>query len=184
MLVAWAYHYNPNLRRILRLRLLNRYLEIMMTHRGRIALLVWMLALGVSTGVEAEEPPRSLVRNGAVEGAAGWSMTEGTLGSEGNPGRCLSFRGQGSARQDVLVAGKKLVLTVAVDVRVSDVRPADGVGGIGSALTVIAPSGRDIRPDLANKVVEKGLGLLEMRRLDVSLEDIFHDLTTSEEVSA
>ena len=55
----------------------------------------------------------------------------------------------------------------------------DGVG-----LNVDAPAQSDIRPKLAAKVVERGLGLLELRRVEMSLEDIFHQLTTSEEVSA
>ena len=48
-------------------------------------------------------------------------------------------------------------------------------------LFVDVPTRHDIRADLAAKVVEKGLGLLELRRLEMRLEDIFHELTTSEE---
>lgn len=48
-------------------------------------------------------------------------------------------------------------------------------------LFVDASMHRDIRADLAAKVVAEGLGLLELRRHEMSLEDIFHELTTSEE---
>ena len=48
---------------------------------------------------------------------------------------------------------------------------------------VDAPVESDIRAAVAARVVERGLGLLELRRIEMSLEDIFHELTTSEEVS-
>jgi ABC-2 type transport system ATP-binding protein len=40
----------------------------------------------------------------------------------------------------------------------------------------------DCRPTIAQVVVEKGWGLLELRTLDVSLEDIFLELTAEQEV--
>ncbi len=65
---------------------------------------------------------------------------------------------------------------------VVDVAVVDGQGaGGGLGLHVDAPVQSDIRPALAAKVVERGLGLLELRRIEMSLEDIFHELTTSEE---
>lgn len=48
-------------------------------------------------------------------------------------------------------------------------------------LHVESQSRRDIRADLAALVVSKGWGLLEMRSVTMSLEDIFIKLTTSEE---
>ena len=42
----------------------------------------------------------------------------------------------------------------------------------------------DLRRDLANLVVSNGWGLLELRRLKVSLEDIFLELTTQDEAAA
>ncbi|MDP6776684.1 MAG: ATP-binding cassette domain-containing protein [Candidatus Latescibacteria bacterium] len=62
---------------------------------------------------------------------------------------------------------------------------ADGLGAEdGVGINVDGPADSDIRPKLAAKVVERGLGLLELRRVEMSLEDIFHQLTTSEEVSS
>ncbi len=43
--------------------------------------------------------------------------------------------------------------------------------------------GIDCRPVIAQVVVEKGWGLLELRAIDVSLEDIFLELTTEQEVA-
>ena len=48
-------------------------------------------------------------------------------------------------------------------------------------LLVDCPTDRDWGPILSAKVVEMGMGLLEMRREDMSLEEIFHELTTREE---
>ena len=42
---------------------------------------------------------------------------------------------------------------------------------------------RDIRRDVARMVVDKGWGLLELRPLRLSLEDIFLQLTTDEAIA-
>ena len=52
----------------------------------------------------------------------------------------------------------------------------DGVGGY----EVESEAGRDIRRDLARAVVESGWGLLELRPVRMSLEEIFLQLTTEE----
>jgi len=77
--------------------------------------------------------PPSLVRNGDLERASGWHTEEGTIAPDGNPGKCLHFDGSGAARQNVLVAGRDLTLTVAVDVQVADVVPEQGKGGYAFA---------------------------------------------------
>lgn len=93
--------------------------------------LVLVIAVGrVLTGAEMDGGgARSLVRNGGVEDATAWRVSDGSLAAEGDPGKCLCFRGRGSARQDILVAGSEAVLTVAVDVRASDVRRKEGHAG-------------------------------------------------------
>ena len=45
---------------------------------------------------------------------------------------------------------------------------------------VDSESGRDVRRDLAHAVVSSGWGLLEMRPMRLSLEDVFLSLTTEE----
>ena len=48
------------------------------------------------------------------------------------------------------------------------------------AYEVDSERGRDVRRDLARAVVSSGWGLLEMRPLRMSLEDVFLSLTTEE----
>lgn len=53
-----------------------------------------------------------------------------------------------------------------------------------SVVDVQVVQGGDVRRHLANAVVSNGWGLLELRRLKMSLEDIFLELTTQDEVVA
>jgi ABC-2 type transport system ATP-binding protein len=52
--------------------------------------------------------------------------------------------------------------------------------GTASAFEVDSQAGRDVRRDLASTVVTRGWGLLELRPLRMSLEEIFLSLTTDE----
>lgn len=49
-----------------------------------------------------------------------------------------------------------------------------------SRITLETDRSRDLRPEIARKVVEEGLGLLELKSMDLSLEDIFMQLVTEE----
>jgi len=62
---------------------------------------------------------------------------------------------------------------------VTDVSLADTRGQVGS-YEVNSESGRDVRPYLASAVVSRGWGLLELRPLRMSLEEIFLHLTTED----
>ncbi len=53
-----------------------------------------------------------------------------------------------------------------------------------SVVDVQVAQGDDVRRHLANAIVSNGWGLLELRRLKMSLEDIFLELTTQDEVVA
>jgi ABC-2 type transport system ATP-binding protein len=53
-------------------------------------------------------------------------------------------------------------------------------GDVG-AYQVETKIGCDCRPDVARVIVDKGWGLLELRPLEMTLEDVFHELTTDEE---
>jgi ABC-2 type transport system ATP-binding protein len=55
-------------------------------------------------------------------------------------------------------------------------------GAIG--FEVDSETGRDVRRDLARAVVNQGWGLLELRPMRMSLEDIFLSLTTDETAAA
>lgn len=58
---------------------------------------------------------------------------------------------------------------------VKAVRAVKGDPGTYQVETLI---GCDCRPDVARAIVDKGWGLLELRPLEVTLEDVFHELTT------
>ena len=60
--------------------------------------------------------------------------------------------------------------------RVVEADRRDGMIGF----EVDSESGRDVRRDLARAVVTSGWGLLEMRPMRMSLEDVFLSLTTEE----
>ena len=62
---------------------------------------------------------------------------------------------------------------------VAGVSPADQRDGASGFQVEIAP-GRDVRRDVARAVVTAGWGLLELRAQQMSLEDIFLQLTTEE----
>jgi ABC-2 type transport system ATP-binding protein len=52
--------------------------------------------------------------------------------------------------------------------------------GVVTGFEVDSESGRDVRRDLAHAIVTRGWGLLELRPMRMSLEDIFLTLTTEE----
>ena len=82
---------------------------------------------------------------------------------------------------------------MAVDPQGADPAPAiEAIAGVTSvsaaipdgdsvALEVQCDQGADVRRALARTVVSNGWGLLELTPLRMSLEDIFLELTTSEE---
>ena len=112
-------------------------------------------------------------------------INRGQIAAVDTPGN-LTANVKGAERFYVEVSGGAEAAMEAVrdvpgvaGVSLADGRKADGTAGI----FVDAPAGEDIRPALAARVVERGLGLLELRRVEMSLEDIFHELTTNEEVN-
>ena len=52
-----------------------------------------------------------------------------------------------------------------------------------AAFEVASETGRDVRRDLAAAVVTRGWGLLELRPMRMSLEEIFLSLTTEDAMS-
>ena len=89
-----------------------------------------------------------------------------------------------SERYEVRVSGSAEAATAAVREvdGVTEVLPAPDAGQPGqAAFSVLARRGVEVRPIMAEKLVSRGLGLLELRRVEASLEDIFHELTTNEE---
>jgi ABC-2 type transport system ATP-binding protein len=66
---------------------------------------------------------------------------------------------------------------------VTHVRVADTRGAV-VAYEVESETGRDVRRDLAQAIVKPGWGLLELRPMRMSLEEIFLSLTTEETAAA
>jgi ABC-2 type transport system ATP-binding protein len=60
------------------------------------------------------------------------------------------------------------------------VRVAPSDGQPGAAFEIDSDAGRDVRPDLARAIVQGGWGLLELRPMRMSLEEIFLSLTTED----
>jgi ABC-2 type transport system ATP-binding protein len=65
----------------------------------------------------------------------------------------------------------------------------NGISGVGKVtksedglLEVESPPGKELRPIIARNVIKAGYDLLEMKRIDLSLEDIFLQLTREEPV--
>jgi ABC-2 type transport system ATP-binding protein len=107
-------------------------------------------------------------------------INKGQIVAEDSPAR-LQARLAGADRVRVKVAGDGADLGAALEkvpgvTRVGEV--ADGEFEIEST------PGQDVRPDLARQVVNGGWGLLEMRYVGMSLEDIFLQLTREEEGGA
>jgi ABC-2 type transport system ATP-binding protein len=63
---------------------------------------------------------------------------------------------------------------------VSRVEQSGTEGGRIASLEVHAEDGRDVRRDVASAIVNRGWGLLELRQVRMSLEDVFLHLTTQE----
>ena len=66
---------------------------------------------------------------------------------------------------------------------VTQVRLAETRGAI-TALEIESGQGRDVRRDLAAAIVNRGWGLLELRPMRMSLEEIFLHLTTEDTAGA
>jgi ABC-2 type transport system ATP-binding protein len=62
---------------------------------------------------------------------------------------------------------------------VTRVAPSDARGTV-TGFEVDSETGRDVRSELAATVVTRGWGLLELRPMRMSLEEIFLSLTTEE----
>jgi len=107
-------------------------------------------------------------------------INKGEIVAEGTPEE-LTTQLQGAERVLVCIAGAG---PEAVEV----LRRVDGVIGVEpvdekdyeGAYQVSCSQGDDRRAELARAVVEQGWGLLELRSVGMSLEDIFLELTTEE----
>jgi ABC-2 type transport system ATP-binding protein len=89
------------------------------------------------------------------------------------------LRGAETLYVQVDAAGADAAAVLAAVPGVMRVSPADQRPGSG-AYEVESERGRDIRRDLARDVVSRGWGLLELRPMRMSLEEVFLQVTTEE----
>jgi ABC-2 type transport system ATP-binding protein len=93
------------------------------------------------------------------------------------------LRGSETMYLQVDAPGADVQQAIAAVPGVREVGVAETRGSL-TALEIESDTGRDIRRELASTVVSRGWGLLELRPLRMSLEDIFLQLTTQEAVTA
>jgi ABC-2 type transport system ATP-binding protein len=86
------------------------------------------------------------------------------------------LRGSEAIYLQVDAAGADVAEAIQQVAGVITVTSADAQGG----LEVASETGRDIRRDLASTIVARGWGLLELRPMRISLEEVFLQLTTDD----
>lgn len=108
-------------------------------------------------------------------------INKGSIVAEDSPSNLLKSHGQFSRARVVIRAAEAEVVALFSGMPEVHSVQASAVPGDGEvAVTVEASHQTDIRPALARAVFEKGWDLLELRNIQVSLEDVFIDLITEE----
>ncbi len=92
----------------------------------------------------------------------------------------LTKRLRGSETMYVQVDGERAADARAALERVTGVVRVAPIEGEPSSFEIESESGHDVRRDLARAVVDGGCGLLELRPMRMSLEEVFLSLTTEE----
>jgi ABC-2 type transport system ATP-binding protein len=110
-------------------------------------------------------------------------INKGSIVAEDSPENLISGSGK-TSRIEVSVRvqeleAKNLIATLG---GVSSVKVSVPFQDGYSTLSVETEKNSDVRPILARAIVEKNWDLLELRSIDVSLEDVFIDLITEETV--
>jgi ABC-2 type transport system ATP-binding protein len=108
-------------------------------------------------------------------------INKGKIAAEDTP-RNLTARLKGGDRVRLEVAAPEPAIRQLLgSVEGARVATVETLGGSGRlAVTVEAGAGKDVRSQLAAKVVGAGYGLYELRGASVSLEDVFLQLTTED----
>ena len=106
-------------------------------------------------------------------------INKGKVVAEDTPEN-LTRRLRGSATMFVQVDGDRAAEAQAALARVDGVARVTSADASGTAFEVESESGRDVRRELARAVIGGGWGLLELRPMRLSLEDVFLSLTTEE----
>jgi len=107
-------------------------------------------------------------------------INQGKLVAEDTPEN-LTARLQGYETMHVLAEGPEREVRERLS-RVAGVNSVSTTPGSNGRveLAIQTSKGRDVRKELARAIVESGWGLLELRPVGLSLEDIFLKLTTKE----
>jgi len=110
-------------------------------------------------------------------------INKGSIVAEDSPENLISGSGK-TSRIEVSVRAKELEAKnlIATLGGVSSVKVSVPFQDGYSTLSVETEKNSDVRPVLARAIVEKNWDLLELRSIDVSLEDVFIDLITEETV--
>ncbi len=106
-------------------------------------------------------------------------INKGKVVAEDTPEN-LTRRLRGSATMFVQVDGDRAAEAQAALARVDGVARVISANDAGTAFEIESESGRDVRRELARAVIGGGWGLLELRPMRLSLEDVFLSLTTEE----
>jgi gliding motility-associated transport system ATP-binding protein len=106
-------------------------------------------------------------------------INKGKVVAEDTP-EALTRRLRGSATMFVQVDGDRASDAQAALARVEGVARVSAADTAGTAFEVESESGRDVRRELARAIIAGGWGLLELRPMRLSLEDVFLSLTTEE----
>ena len=89
------------------------------------------------------------------------------------------MRGAETMYLQVDAAGADVASALSAVPGVTRVGPADMRPGSG-AFEIVSEQGRDIRREISREVVTRGWGLLELRPMRISLEEVFLQVTTEE----
>ena len=108
-------------------------------------------------------------------------INKGRVVAEDEPDNLTSrLRGAETTRLEIDALGANPVPALEAVAGVTRVEPASAPNG-SVTLEVHSVEGADVRRELAQAIVSRGWGLLEMRAIRASLEDIFLQLTTDED---
>ena len=112
-------------------------------------------------------------------------INKGSIVAEDSPENLISGSGRTSRIQVSLRAPEHEATNLVEILRgVSSVKVLAPLQDGCSTLSVEAEKNIDVRPILARAIVEKEWELLELRSIDVSLEDVFLDLITEETIES
>lgn len=108
-------------------------------------------------------------------------INKGSIVAEDTPDNLIGGHGGSRKARVTVKAPESDLLQLISSVRgVSSVESQGATNSTETSVIVETLPETDVRPELARAVIEKGWDLMELRPLQVSLEDVFIDLVTEE----